>query len=320
MEKVGIIGCGKMGFKHFECFRRISGVRVQGVFDLDQNKAREFRGVKIYKSTEELINECDIVDVCTPTHSYKDLIMDSIKLKKPVFVEKPLCRTMEEADEILKEAKKRKSKIMVGHILRYFNQYASLKKLIDAKAAGTPAVVRITRLNGFRRGSNNWFSSLDKSGGVILDLMIHDIDFLMWCFGKVERVYAMNLMSKNPQLQNTDYALAIIRFKKGVIAHLEASWAHPGGFRTSVEVAGDKGLISYDSRTPSSLSVEFAGGKSFKDNPVDDNATLVELKDFIEYVRSGEVPKLTIEDAYGSLRVALAALESAKTGNVITLK
>ncbi|MEI7904196.1 MAG: Gfo/Idh/MocA family oxidoreductase [Candidatus Firestonebacteria bacterium] len=320
MEKVGIIGCGKMGFKHYECFRRINGVKIQGLFDLDKNKCGDFRGAKTYENTSDLIKDCDIVDICTPTHSHKDLILESIKQKKHVFVEKPLCRTMEEANEILKEAKKRKSKIMVGHILRYYNQYSAIKKLIDSKAAGTPAVVRITRLNNFRRGANNWFSSLEKSGGVILDLMIHDIDFLMWCFGKVERVYAMNLMSKNAGFQNTDYALAVIRFKKGVIAHLEASWAHPGGFRTSVEVAGDKGLINYDSRTPSSLSVEYAGGKSFKDNPVDDNATLVELKDFIEYVRSGNMPKLTIEEAYGSLEVALAALESAKTGQVVTLK
>ncbi len=318
MDRVGVIGCGKMGFKHMDCFRRIPGVKVVGVFDTNTQKCNECGGVKHYDTVADLFKDCDIVDICTPTNTHKDYIMEGIKLKKAIFVEKPLCRTMEEANAILKEAKKKKAKIMVGHILRYFNQYANIKRLVDTKAAGKPCVVRISRVNGFRRGSNNWFSSLEKSGGVILDLMIHDIDFLMWCFGDVERVYAMNLMSKG--VQNTDYALAVLRFKNGVIAHLEASWAHYSGFRTSVEMACDKGLISYDSRNPNTLAVEFAGGRNFKDSPVDENATLVELKDFINYTRSGKIPKLDIDDAYGCLEVSLAALESTKTGKVITIK
>jgi UDP-N-acetylglucosamine 3-dehydrogenase len=317
MEKVGIIGCGKMGYKHFECFRRIANVRVHGVYDLDFNKTRDFNGVKAYRDHQELIRECDVIDVCTPTHLHKDYIIESIKLKKPVFVEKPLCRTMEEADEIMKEVKKRKAKIMVGHIVRYFNQYAAIKKVLDGKSIGNPAVVRITRAGGFRKGTGNWFGSFEKSGGVILDLMIHDIDFLMWCFGDVTRVYAKNLMGG--ENQTTDYALAVMRFKKGMIAHLEASWAHPGGFRTSVEVAGDAGLVHYDSRNPNTLCVEYAGGRSFKESPVDENANVAELRDFIEYVRKGNIPKLTLEDAYRCLEVSLAALESARTGKVINL-
>ena len=316
MKKIGIIGFGKMGRKHFDCYKRIPGVEVLGVYDVDTQKAREY-GLKIFNDSKELIHNCDIVDVCTPTDTHKTYVIESINGKKPVFVEKPLCRTMKEADEIMKLAKKKKAKVMVGHIVRYFNQYIAIKRALDNKSIGRPVIARASRAAKVKRIAGNWFNSHEKSGGVILDLMIHDIDFLRWCFGDVCRVYAKNLGNNN---QHTDYALALLRFKNGVIAHLEASWAHPGGFRANVEISGDAGLLHYDSRVPSALTVELNSGEVNRENPVDENANLVELKEFIDYVTENKKPRVSLEDAYKSLEVSLAALESAETGQVIQLK
>ncbi|MEI6846333.1 MAG: Gfo/Idh/MocA family oxidoreductase, partial [Candidatus Firestonebacteria bacterium] len=275
MQKVGIIGFGKMGRKHFESFKRIPGVSICGVYDIDPNKARE-SGVKTCLQPSELIKGCDIICISTPTDTHKQYILEALEAKKPVFVEKPLCRTMEEAEEIMKAVKKNKVKFMVGHVVRYFNQYAALKKTLDDGCVGKTAVARITRCSRFPKASNNWFNSREKSGGVILDLMIHDIDFLIWCFGDVERVYAKDISWG--KIQNIDYALAILRFKNGVIAHLEASWAHSGGFRARVEFAGTEGLVSYDSRHPASLKVEHADGEIMRENPVDENANQQEIR------------------------------------------
>jgi len=317
MQKVGIIGFGKMGRKHFESFKRVPGVVVYGVFDVDPKKAKE-AGVRIYEEHKELIKDCDIICVATPTDTHKKYILDAITERKPVFAEKPLCRTVEEADEILKAVKKNKAKVMVGHVVRYFNQYAAIKKALDDGCVGKPAIARITRCSRFPKASNNWFSSREKSGGVILDLMIHDIDFLIWCFGNVERVYAKDISwGKVP---NRDYALAVLRFKNGVIAHLEASWAHTGGFRARVEVAGNGGLINYDSRHPASLKVEHCDGDIMRENPVDENANQLEIREFVEYVLNNTVPRITLHDACQALRVSLAAIESVRTRTVIKLK
>ena len=316
MQKVGIIGFGKMGRKHFESFKRVPGVGVYGVFDTDPNKARE-SGIRTFTDHNQLIKECDIICVATPTDTHKQYILDSIAGKKPVFVEKPLCRTVEEADEIMKAVKKNKTKVMVGHVVRYFNQYAALKKSIDDGCVGKPAIARITRCSKFPKASNNWFNSREKSGGVILDLMIHDIDFLIWCFGDVERVYAKDISWG--KIPNMDYALAVIRFKKGVIAHIEASWAHAGGFRARVEVAGNRGLVNYDSRHPASLKVEHSNGEVMRENPVDENANQMEIREFVEYVLKNKIPRITLHDAYEALKVSLAALESVKTREVVKL-
>lgn len=305
-----------MGRKHFESFKRVPGVGVFGIYDADFSKVKD-SGIRAYQDHNELIKDCDIVCIATPTDSHKGYMLDAITKKKPVFVEKPLCRTIEEGDDILKAVKKYKVKVMVGHVIRYFNQYAAIKKAIDDGCVGRPAVVRITRCSKFPKASNNWFNSREKSGGVILDLMIHDIDFLIWCFGDVERVYAKDISWG--KIPNMDYALAVMRFKSGVIAHLEASWAHPGGFRANVEVAGDSGLISYDSRHPSSIVLEHADGEVMRENPVDENANLIEIRDFVDYILKNKQPRITLKDAYGALKVSLAALESVKTREVVRL-
>jgi len=316
MLKVGIIGFGKMGRKHLESFKRIQGVGICGVYDTDPNKAKE-AGVKTCQDYNGMIKDCDIICVTTPTDTHKKYILEAIAAGKPVFVEKPLCRSVEEADEILKAVKKHKAKVMVGHVVRYFNQYAAIKKAIDDGCVGKPAVVRMTRCSKFPKASNNWFNSREKSGGVILDLMIHDIDFLIWCFGYPERVYAKDISLV--KLPNMDYALAVIRFKSGVIAHLEASWALSGGFRARVEVAGTGGLINYDSRQPASLKVEHTDGEIMRENPVDENANQMEIREFVEYVQNNKKPKITLHDACEALKLSLAALESVKTGNVVKL-
>jgi predicted dehydrogenase len=316
MNKVGIIGFGKMGKKHFDCYKRIKDVDIIGAYDVDLKKVKDY-GVRGFEDYKELIEQSDIISICTPTDTHKLYIIECIMKGKSVFVEKPLCRTMNEGDEIAKLVKKFKAKIMVGHIVRYFNQYISIKNLIDKKSIGNPVIARITRSARFK-GRESWFSSFDKSGGVILDLMIHDIDFLRWCFGDVKRVYAKSL-SQSVHNLNMDYALAILRFKNGVIAHLESSWVNTSGFRSYVEICGDKGLLSYDSKVPTALTLELNSGEVFKENPVDEDANLMELEDFINYVRFNKKPRVTFEDAYNSLKVALSALESSQKDCVVEI-
>lgn len=316
MNKVGIIGFGKMGKKHFNCYKKIAGINVIGAYDIDLRRVKDY-GVKGFEDYKELIKQSDIINVCTPTDTHKLYIIESIIKGKPVFVEKPLCRTMNEGDEIAKLMRKFKAKIMVGHIVRYFKQYILIKNLINQKSIGNPVVARATRSAKFNR-RDIWFNSFDKSGGVILDLMIHDIDFLRWCFGDVKRVYAKSLNHSGHNL-NMDYALAVLRFKNGVIAHLEASWANPTGFRSYIEICGNKGLLFYDSKVPTALTLELDSGKVFKENPVDEDANLLELEDFVNYVRYNKKPKVTFEDAYKSLETALSALESVQKDCVINL-
>jgi len=155
-------------------------------------------------------------------------------------------------------------------------------------------------------------------------MIIHDFDFLRWCFGGVERVYAKGLVNTH-HFGKVDYALVTFRFASGLIAHVEGSWSHPGGFRTRCEIAGTKGLLSFDSQRDVPLRVETpaqatGGGVAVPESPVLEDPYSLELKHFIDCVKEGRAPCITAEDAYEALEMALAALESIETGRPVSLR
>ena len=158
---------------------------------------------------------------------------------------------------------------------------------------------------------------------MILDLTIHDIDYLRWLFGDVERVYAKSTFGRTTS--HLECAMIILRFKSGVIAHVEGSWTnYPGEFYTTIEIAGKEGLIRYDSRQTKPLFIEKnpenqGQAVSVPSSLGQSDPYYLELLDMIEAIRLDRPPLVSIEDAFGSQKVALAAIKSAQTGQVITL-
>jgi predicted dehydrogenase len=148
---------------------------------------------------------------------------------------------------------------------------------------------------------------------VLLDLAIHDVDYLRWLFGDVQRVFAREAAEGH-------HAHATLRFESGVVGYVEASWRHPAtdGLRTAVELAGDGGLIEYDSTEATPVRATVDG------DPVADLETLErdpfrrELAEFVDCVERGVDPEtVTLADAVDSLRVCLAAKRSADRGRPV---
>ncbi len=115
--------------------------------------------------------------------------------------------------------------LYVGHVVRFFPEYQKAKQAIDEGAIGQVGVVRTTRGGSYPVATEDWYANTDRSGGLVLDLMVHDFDFLRWCFGDAERIYAKNMAGvSGVNEERKDYALVTIRFKNDVIAHLEGTW------------------------------------------------------------------------------------------------
>ena len=175
------------------------------------------------------------------------------------------------------------------------------------------------------RGWNDWYSNFEWSGGTILDLVIHDLDWMRWTFGEVERVYAKGLSYTH--LPAFDYSLITLRFKSGAIAHVEGTWADPGGFKVTLEVAGDEGLLEFNFNQPT--GVPFRSALQVSDNtrasvavpesPTNANPYQLELQHFIDCVVEGVTPSITPQDGREAVRIACAAIESIRTGLPITL-
>jgi predicted dehydrogenase len=265
----------------------------------------------------------DAVVIAAPTPAHRFLTERAAAHGKHVFCEKPIARTAEDARAMVDACRQHGVRLMVGHVVRFFPEYVRIKEVLDEGAVGTVGVVRAARLNQHPRLVRPWYGSLEESGGLIIDLMIHDLDTLRWYFGEAERVFAHGL-SYTPHQANVDHAVALLRFAGGEIAHVEGSWAHTS-FRTAIEIAGDQGLIRHASDDSAAMLHERpeAGtsqrGVIVRSQPQAESPYARELRHFTACLADGSPFLVDGEEASRSLDLALAVLESVRTGEPVHL-
>jgi UDP-N-acetylglucosamine 3-dehydrogenase len=320
--RIGLVGAGFMGGVHLNAYAGIPEVEVVGVADARVESAMagaKIVGARPYASYEELVaaEDVEVVDVCLPTALHRDLAVRAAGDGRHVILEKPIARTMEDAQQILDAFSADGPRLFVGHVVRFFPEYVGIKQKIDAGDLGTVGVVRTSRRSPFLLGWNDWYADWRVSGGVLMDLVIHDFDYLRWTLGEVERVYARGMLGR--EYNRLDYVLATLRFQSGAIAHVEGHWGYPGPFNYSIEVAGSHALLTVDSTEPASLQLisgpleegpDLASGKSPYEK---------ELEHFIHCIATGEEPIVDARDAREALRIGLAATESVLRGEPVTL-
>lgn len=326
--RVALVGAGTMGSVHARHWNAVPGAELVGVLDPRTDAARAVGPP--FTDWDMLLAQTrpDIVDVCTPTPHHREYVEKAAAAGKAIFVEKPMARSLADCDAMLAAVEKAGVPAMSGHVLRYFPEYAAAKKLVDAGAVGIPAAARTARMGGFPdlEDRPNWYADPDQSGGVVLDLILHDFDWLRWTFGPVTRVYAKGIYNRAEFRGRLDYALVTLRFKSDAVAHVTGSWAHPGGFRTTLEVAGDKGLIEHDSARSAPLTVSLraesgGGGVAVPESPMasGEDPYYLEIAAFVSALENNQTPPVTFQDARNAAEIALAALSSIDTGKVVTL-
>ncbi|RAR44996.1 Gfo/Idh/MocA family protein [Paenibacillus sp. MDMC362] len=331
MLQVLVIGAGTMGRTHATAYASMPGVKLAGIADIRTEKAQQLAdrfGAQAYTSFEAAVaglgaDRMDVIDVCLPTPLHKDYVVKAADIGKHVICEKPLARSEADARFMINYCQDKDVRLFVGHVLRFFPEYVKAKSLLDQGSIGKPAVIRAGRGGGYPVGWNHWYSDFGASGGITLDAMIHDFDYLRWCFGEVERVYAKGLHGRH-QAQ-LDYSLVTLRFRSGVIAHVEGTWAHEG-FSMNLEMAGTNGVIDYDSAKDSPLlyktrsSAAAVPGVVVPESPLERSPYYRELEHFMSCIRDGSEPLVSAEDAYEALRIALAALASMASGEPVVIE
>jgi UDP-N-acetylglucosamine 3-dehydrogenase len=329
MLRVGLVGVGGMGSLHSLQWYQMPDVELVGLADIRPEiaaeRAKERGNCKSFGSLEEMLKgvELDVVDICTPTPWHKELAIMAAKAGKHVCTEKPMGRTVEECREMIAACEENGVRLFVAHVLRFFQEYKKGKDLLDAGVVGKPAIVRSSRGGAHPRAWNDWFANYEWSGGVILDTIIHDFDWLRWCFGDVERVFAKGLYKAG--LDHIDYGLVTLRFKSGVIGHVEGTWAREGAFLVSYDIAGDAGLLTHASAKANPMSVDLRAtnevreGVQVPSSPVSVSPYYLELEHFAQCLQSGEPFSITAQDGLKAVEIGVAALESIETGKPVTL-
>lgn len=318
MITVGIVGLGGMGRTHARHWSNMPDVRL-AVFDVDPERVaaieKDFSAARV-ANYDALLDNSNVIDICLPTHLHLEHAMRAIEYGIPTICEKPLCLTVADCAKIVEAAEKHKVPFMTAQVVRYFPEFKNANKLIRDGTIGKPAAIRTRRGGGAPKGAGGWFADPSLSGGVMVDLMIHDFDWIRWTFGEVERVFAQALTYTGAK--DMDYALATLTLESGALAHVEATWADPGGFRVTFEVCGSKGLIEHDSRRSPPLRTVTPSG-TWNENPLaaTDDPYYCELRGFLEAVSEGKPVPVTALDGLRAVAIAEAAVESAKKNKAI---
>ena len=325
---VGVVGSGFMGTTHANAWRRVPYVDYLALCEtlpqrLEKAKEIAFKlNAKLYTEYEKMLEDpkIHIVDICLPTPLHKTFAIKAMEAGKHVLLEKPIALRLKDAREIIDTAKKYGVKFMVAHVLRFFPEYARAKYLVEVGAIGEPRIARAYRYSSFPAWSvKGWYGEHRLSGGVLVDLAIHDYDFLRWVFmDEVDRVCALAPPPEKKVIKEitaVDHGIVLIKFRKGGIAYVMASWSYPQGypFSTYLEIVGTKGILHVDNKSTAPLGV--AKPNSYERQQVyPEDPYYLEILHFAEHVVKGVPLRVTAEDAYKALEIALAALKSALEG------
>ena len=317
MIRVGFVGAGRLGRVHARHLMRLPEVSV-GAFDVIQASAESFAsevGGSSFSSFDELLENSDAVAVVTPSDLHADYAVAALNAGKHVFIEKPVTLSTAEALPISVAASAGPELVCtVGQVLRWFPMYRRAHELVKAGEIGLPAAFRMSRGGGLPGAGRAWFEDHSKSGGVFIDLGVHDFDYLLWTFGPVTEVVARSVGAKTGS--GVDYGLATLTFANGAVGHVESTWMDAEDPGMSFEFCGSAGMLEWNSRT--SGTVKGMGRVDGHFMP-DYDPFFGQMKEFVTAIREGRPAAVSLADGVAALRVAEAALESARSGLRVSL-
>ncbi len=313
--KVGMIGAGGIAQPHLRAWKHL-GVPVN-VYS--QAGAPELTNMVDYGNVaanlETLFENCDTVDIATPTDTHAGLIRSALNAGKNVISEKPLAMSSAEAQELLELANQKGKHLYVGHVVRYFPAYAKALQAVKDGGVGEVAVARFERTGAFPAWAS-WFADPRRSGGVILDLAVHDLDMAVAICGPVKTVFAT--LERRSGFELTQITLT---HESGALSYVKAGWLSPDTpFTTSFDIAGTEGTLRYSSAEDTTFTLD--GKVSAPGIPEADASVspyTQELGSFADAIGGGAQPRVLTEDAVEAIRLAEAAARSARTGQPVQL-
>ncbi len=321
--RVAIVGTGSMGGVHAKAWSQTEAHLGAFVGKPGREGAAlaSSYGVPFATDLETVLPAVDLVDICTPTHLHAEFTLRAARAGKHVICEKPLALTVADGQAMIRACRAAGVRLLVAHVLRFFPEYRLARELVARGEIGQPAVLRLSRCAFRPRKADNWFADPARSGGMILDLMVHDFDYARWVAGDVVRLFA-KAASTSGRRDETDHALAILTHRGGAITHVEGSWAYPPPtFRTHLEIAGTAGLIEFDSPATAPVIVHLHGdGRATSHDvpratsPLHESPYAMQVRAFHEALVHDTEPPVKAEDGLVAVQIARAVIESSRLG------
>lgn len=342
MTNIGIIGLGMMGQMHLAAWEGIAGTRRRMVADTDPRRAAgDFSGswanmeggaksidfTQILGTTDpmELIHsdEVDLVDICVPTPFHLDLALAAIKAGKHVLCEKPLARTAKDARRIARAAAEGKGIFMPAMCLRFWPGWSWLKQTIEKGTYGKVISAEFNRIGALPPG---WFSRGEWSGGAILDLHLHDTDFVHYAFGMPEAVNSSGWIGPSGCV---DHVHTQYFFADGPVVTAEGSWAASPSmpFDMSYRILFEDASADFRLDRPEAPLMLYRHGKGNRKPPEPKpvkcpagDGYKLEMAYLAKCIRKGITPSIvTPTEAADSIRIVEAETRSVLSGRRVRL-
>ena len=334
---VGIIGLGRLGHRHAEHLKnKITGVNLISACALDDDQllwVRKELGVpKVYKDYKKMIDEeqIDAIFIVAPTPLHPEMVTYAMNAGLHVFCEKPLGLDLDEVNNMVKVIKKHPNQVFqIGFMRRYDKSYKYAKQLVDSGQIGDIIYMRgygidpISGMESFKK-----FASEADSGGIFVDMNIHDIDLMRW-FTEQEPVQVYGLVNNiaAPELSEIgeyETGVAQIKMKNGVIGTLIGGRHAAHGNQVELEIMGSNGWIRVGEHPNANNVTVFSENgisipcyQSFGERF--DEAFTSEVQDFVNNVQEGTSPNITIDDGIKALKIGKACQKSAEFNRLIDI-
>lgn len=329
---VGVIGLGRMGqiySRHLA--QTIAEARLVFVSDVLEDRARALAselGVESWSTDyRELLASpaVEAVFVTSPTSTHREVVVAAAEAGKAIFCEKPIALTLEDTDQMLAAVDKAGVMFQVGFMRRYDAGYQAAKRQIEAGTIGKPVTFKSVGRDPFCPDLN--YARPDVSGGLILDMAIHDFDLARWLMAdEVKRVYAEGGTLAFPQLNTVgdiDNAVINLLFERGALGNVEVSRNAMYGYDIRTEILGTEGglNIGYYQQTPLLILTRQGICHDMVPYIIErfGPAYQAQAKDFVERVMRDQPPAVTGADARAALVIGLAATRSFKEARPVEL-
>jgi len=327
--RIGVIGTGRMGQWHARLIAdAIPGAQLAGIADVDRTRAERLArllGVERWHAQyEDLLarGDIDAVVIATPSDTHAIVVCDAARAGKPIFCEKPLALSLPDT-AAMKEAVERAGVFFqMGFMRRFDAGYAAAKRRIEQGEVGTPVVFKSSSRDPHRTSLE--YADPKNSGGMIIDMGIHDFDLARWFMGDVRTVHAIGGTLAYPELKTVgdlDNAIVSLVFADGRLGVVDLSRNGIYGYDISTELLGTAGTlrIGYLRERPIFVmtrnSVAHDTVPYFMERFA--GAYTAQLQNFAENVLAGTPPPITLDDGIEALRVAVAAYRSYETGKPV---
>jgi myo-inositol 2-dehydrogenase/D-chiro-inositol 1-dehydrogenase len=333
MEKVniGVIGVGRIGRLHAHNLKyQIPGTKVLAVADIFEKSVREVASqleIPIAEKDYRVLLEnkdIDAVVICSSTDTHAQIIAEAAEAGKHIFCEKPIALDIDKIDQAITEVKKAGVKLQVGFNRRFDPSFKKAKDLVSKGTIGIPHLVRITS----RDPEPPPISYVKVSGGIFLDMMIHDFDMARFLLSQeVVELMAVGSCLVDPAIGEAgdiDTAIVTLKYEGGAWGTIDNSRKAVYGYDQRIEIFGSEGCVMVGNPTPTEVIVNSANDTK-SDKPLYffieryKEAYLVEMKEFINCIREDKEPPVGGFDGKISVQMGYAAKESLTKGSFVKI-